>query len=209
MIKKNAIIIASFCPDEKRKEIVKQSFLEIHNTGMPRDHYEIIIVNNGGIHEDLIGELDTDLVITNDKNIGQAAAFNQAIATTNAFYLALMDDDLSYSDGWLKYGMRLVRRHPCHIISLREYGKKYQIGETDDGYILSRKVGGVWMMNRTIYETVGPFGADYFDWGGLWTRNMRAKGFTFLVSRKPMIFHIGRKRSLTRTRGKWLRWMNR
>jgi len=201
-----SIVLATYCPDRERYALCEQSFSEIHRTGLPRNWYELIVVDNGGIHRDLVEALDADVIITNSINLGQAAAYNQGIAIARAKCLALMDDDLSYKQGWLKYGWGLLRRFPNHVISLRSLRRKsYIYGETEEGHKIAKKVGGVWIIRKGVYDAVGRFGMGYYDYGGLYTRNLRRKGFTFLVSKEPYIFHLGHKKSIIGNKrdGKW------
>lgn len=201
-----SIVLATYCPNQERYDLCERSFSEIHRTGIQRDQYELIVVDNGGMHRDLVETLDTDVIVTNSLNLGQAAAFNQGIAIARSKVLALMDDDLSYKQGWLKYGLGILRRFPDHVISLRNLSrKKYIRGETEEGHKIARKVGGVWILRKGVYDAVGRFGMGYYDYGGLYTRNMRRKGFAFLVSKEPYIFHLGHGKSIIGKKrdGKW------
>lgn len=203
---KASIILATYCPNQERYDLCEQSFSEIHRTGLPREEYELIVVDNGGIHRDLVEALDADVIVTNTPNLGQAAAFNQGIAIARSGCLALMDDDLSYKQGWLRYGWKLLRQFPNHVISLRELERqKYIYGEAKGGHKLARKVGGVWIIRKGVYDSIGRFGMGYFGYGGLYTRNLRRKGYTFLVSAEPYIFHIGSGKSIIGKKqdGKW------
>lgn len=201
-----SIILATYCPNQERYDFCERSFSEIHQTGLPRKEYELIVVDNGGMHRDLVEALDADVVVTNSRNLGQAAAFNQGISIAKSGCLALMDDDLSYRQGWLKYGWKLLRQFPNHVISLRELDRqRYICGETKDGHKLARKVGGVWIIRKGVYDSVGRFGVGYYSYGGLYTRNLRRKGYTFLVSKEPYIIHIGHGKSIIGKKqdGKW------
>jgi len=203
---KAIIILATYCPNQERYGLCEQSFSEIHRTGLPREEYELIVVDNGGIHRDLVEALDADLIVTNSRNLGQAAAFNQVIAMTKTKSLALMDDDLSYKQGWLKHGLKLLRRFPNHVISLRALDREdYVDGETEEGHKIARKVGLVWIMRRGVYHAVGRFGMGYYAYGGLYTRNLIRKGYRFLVSKEPYIFHLGHGKSIIGNKrdGKW------
>lgn len=190
-----SIVVATYCPNGERYNLCKQSFSEIHQTEIPRDKYELIIVNNGGIHHDLIEALDTDVIVTNDRNIGQGAALNEGIAIARSNNLVLMDDDMSYKEGWLKIGLKLLDHFPKYVISLEPIAKRYIIG-TIGKHHLSRKVGGNWIMRRSLYNQIGRFGILYYSFGGLWTRNLLRQGKKFIVSKVPYLFHLGRGKSI-------------
>lgn len=197
-MKSTTIIIATFCPNETRYELCAQSFAEIHQTGIDRKDYELIVFDNGGIqaHRDLIKGLEADVILSANRNIGQAKALNAGIAISKSTNLVLMDDDLSYEPGWLKTGLKILYRFPRYVVSLRECGERFITGDAGDGYKFARKVGGVWIMRRALYEKVGRFGMGYYSYGGLWTRNLIRKDSRFVVSDKPYITHLGRGKSI-------------
>ena len=204
-----SIILASYCPNEARYRLCQDSFAEIGETGLPRNWYELIVVDNGGVHRDLIEALGADLVITNSHNVGQAASLNQGVAIAKSPNLVLLDDDLVYQKGWLAAAVKMVNYYPENVISLRHDADpkgKYVLGITRRGDKIAKRVGGVWVMRRRIYDLVGDFPQSYYDWGGLWTRNMRRQGVRFIVSKTPYIFHRGAEHSLIgKSRRKWLR----
>lgn len=200
---KVSIIMATYCPYDWRREIVEQSFENFHEkTGWARDAYELIIINNGGNHRDLLEGLAPDLLIDTNHNIGQGAGLNIGAILSRALTLMFTDDDLEYKPGWLRYGVNLLHRYPKHVISLREYGKEFATGDAGGGNVYSRKAGGVWFMRRWLWREVGRFGMTYFDFGGLWTRNLLRYGKEtgndnrFVVSKKPFIKQIARRRSI-------------
>ena len=177
-----------------RYKLAERCFAEIHKTGLPREIYELIIVNNGGIHSDIFP--DSDLVITNSKNIGQAAALNQGVSIARSDNLVFLDDDLSFEQDWLSVGIKMLNRYKHYVVSLRKVKGRYITGTTGRGYKEARNVGGIWIMKRWLYEKVGKFGVGYYDFGGLWTRNLIRSGHKFVVSKKPFITHLGRGHSI-------------
>ena len=195
-----SIILATYCPDEIRYKLCQRSFSEIGLTGLPRNSYELIVVDNGGIHQNLIERLGADLIITNETNKGQAAALNQGVAVSKSINLAIMDDDLSYREGWLAVGVRMLKHFPGYVVSLRndfDPYDKYVTERTRGGHKIAQRAGGVWFMRRNIYDLVGKFGQNYYDYGGLWTRNMRRNDIHFVISKTPYIFHMGVGESIT------------
>lgn len=191
-----SIILATYCPDMTRYNLCEQSFSEIHNTGINRNEYELIVVNNGGIHQSLIEKLDADIVITNSRNIGQGAALNIGASIARGINIAFVDDDLSYKERWLWMGIKMVKLYPKYVTSLRNYGTKFATGKTAKGHVISRNTGGVWIMRLWLYQKIGRFGMTYYDFGGLWTRNLLRAGHRFVVCKDQYIFHLGKKSSI-------------
>jgi len=203
-----SIVLVTYCPNQVRYDFCERSFSEIHRTGVPRDKYELIVVNNGGIHGDLIAALDADMVISMDRNVGQAAGLNIGISVSQSINLALMDDDLSYKEGWLQAGLDVLYHYPKHVVSLRAVKKGYVTGVAGRGNKYARKVGGCWILRRELFEKVGRFGMYYFDFGGLWTRNLIRYGSRFVVSKTPYIFHLGGGKSMGSTPYRFFRWLD-
>ena len=166
---------------------------------MERSEYELIVVNNGGIHADLIDRLDADVVITNSKNLGQGAAMNEGISIAKSINLALMDDDLSYKEGWLQAGLKLLYQYRRYVISMTRIGYRYITAPAKRGCNYARKVGGVWILRKSVYYKVGKFASGVHNYGGLWTRNLIRSGSRFVISKTPFIFHLGRRKSLRPT----------
>jgi len=196
---KASIVLATYCPNKDRYSLCERSFSEIHRTGMKRNEYELIVVNNGGIHTDLIERLDADVVITNSKNLGQGAALNEGICIARSKNLALMDDDLSYREGWLQEGLGVLYLHPAHVVSMTDIGHKYITAPAGQGHSYARKVGGIWILRKSVYYKVGRFASGVHNYGGMWTRNLIRSGSRFVVTDTPLIFHLGKGKSLRPT----------
>lgn len=195
---KASIIIPTYCPTKERYELCEKSFAEIHQTGLERREYELILINNGGIpdHQELIGNLDVDVSIAEPENIGNAKGINEGLHYATGSVIALMDDDLSYKPGWLKKGLELLETQEKVLVSLREIGKiKYVVGTTREGNFLARKVGGCWIVRRSVLDTFGNFPSVYgFD--GVYARRFLRAGYVFLVSKEPYIKHLGEGKSI-------------
>jgi glycosyltransferase involved in cell wall biosynthesis len=189
--------MATYCPYDWRREIVEKSFQDWHEkTGSGRQGYELIIINNGGNHRDLLEGLEPDLLIDTNHNIGQGAGLNIGAILARANTLMFTDDDMRYEPGWLRYGVAMLNKYPDYVVSLRKYGHRYKTGDAGGGNVYSRKAGGVWFMRRWLWQKVGRFGMTYYDFGGLWTRNLIRSGSRFVVSKKAFISQIARKRSI-------------
>ena len=194
-----SIILATYCPDQPRYELCKRSFAEIHNTGIPREDYQLIVIDNGGIHKDLIAQLGADIIVWNKVNLGQGGGLNEGSALAASSNLAFIDDDLSYRSGWLYEGVRLIERHSSMVGCLKDLSRikaKYFVGKTKSGNPIYRKVGGVWIMKRQIFNLYGPFSAGYYSFGGLFTRVLIRNKVNFVGGKEPYIFQLGEKKSV-------------
>jgi len=72
--------------------------------------FEIIVVDNSG--RNAVQPDQRARVITNDRNVGYGAAFNQAFRESSAPFLAVLNDDATAHPGWLESLMNAVEERP-------------------------------------------------------------------------------------------------
>ena len=72
--------------------------------------FEIIVVDNSG-HK-AVAPRDGVRVISNDRNVGFGAAFNQAFRESKAPFLAILNDDATAHPKWLESLLRAVEARP-------------------------------------------------------------------------------------------------
>lgn len=200
---KASIVIATYCPVGERMELVARSFNELHQTGVEREEYEVIVIANGGIHGPVVGGLEKDLLITCSRNIGQPAALNAGISAARGEFVFQMDDDLSYKPGWLAYGLEMLRLYRSGIIQLRQATVKPR-RRTKAGHFVVSHHGGQYIAHRAIFRRVGMFNTDLWRWAGLWERQASRSGYQFITAKEPQITHLGvGSLSLLNTAEKW------
>jgi GT2 family glycosyltransferase len=73
-------------------------------------NFEVIVVDNSG--RKAVEPRDRVRVISNDKNVGFGAAFNQAFHASAAIFLATLNDDASAHPEWLESLLRAVEARP-------------------------------------------------------------------------------------------------
>ena len=105
-----------------RARLLRQAVESVFDQDYPKDHYELIIVDNGSTDETpcLIEHLAENAPISlrslSEGRIGIAAARNRAIAEATHSYIAYLDDDEIANSDWLaqlsdtisKYGALIV-----------------------------------------------------------------------------------------------------
>ena len=72
--------------------------------------FEIIVVDNSG--RKAVAPRDGVRVISNDRNVGFGAAFNQAFRESKAPFLAILNDDATAHPEWLESLLRAVEARP-------------------------------------------------------------------------------------------------
>lgn len=188
---KISIVIVTYCPSDVRYELCKRSFAEFQNTGIDREDYELIVFNNGGIHDDLVASLNTDIILSADRNIGVGAAFNAGISVTIGTVLALMQDDLGYKEGWLKRGLEILKRYPNDVVALMAADNNVKLGEVDEDCYYSRKSPMAHIMTRKLFCRVGEYRNNIYSPGGEWIKRLIRGGSKFVHPNESYIRHIG------------------
>lgn len=193
-----SIILVTYCPSLERMDLNQKCFETIHKTGLARGDYELIVINNGGLLLDT-SKLDSDVEVKNKINVGQAGGKNQGIKLASGKYVAFMDDDLLFEEGWLKHGIDLLEKYPEEklIASVRylDSPERYQMGELD-GHLLLSKVGGWWIMKKSLIDECGLFTIKYSEDRDYWKRYLKIRGYRFILSKEPYIFHLGEEKSI-------------
>jgi GT2 family glycosyltransferase len=72
--------------------------------------FDVIVVDNSG--RKAVGPQEGVRVISNDRNVGFGAAFNQAFQRSTATFLAILNDDATAHPEWLESLLRAVEARP-------------------------------------------------------------------------------------------------
>jgi GT2 family glycosyltransferase len=72
--------------------------------------FEIVVVDNSG--RKAVGAREGVRVISNEKNVGFGAAFNQAFHTSTSTFLAILNDDATAQPEWLESLLSAVEARP-------------------------------------------------------------------------------------------------
>lgn len=72
--------------------------------------FEVIVVDNSG--RNAVHRRGRVRVLANERNVGFGAAFNQAYRTSNAPFLAVLNDDAAAQPGWLEALLRAIEPRP-------------------------------------------------------------------------------------------------
>lgn len=197
-----SIIITHFAMTEQRSEVMRKSLLSLIPTirGLP---VELIVVDNGGNYDDsqfLLamahnGEINT--YIRNHGNMHFAYARNQALRICNGDYIAVCDNDIKYSDGWLQDCLKVLDTFPKRkiwatpIYNVAHWLPKYWSNDVLelDGQIYrlnSRAGSNCFVMRRNDFEEVGEFLIHRVA-GTKFTEEAIEKGYLGAVTPKLMV----------------------
>jgi len=111
---KTSIIILAYKELEKFKRMFE---ILLQHTSQSRTPYEIIIVDNNAEPElkEYINQLNPDCnfkLITNKKNLGTSAGFNQGAKYATGYYLCFFNSDYYMNLGWLDSMIECFEHQP-------------------------------------------------------------------------------------------------
>ncbi|MDA8091175.1 MAG: glycosyltransferase family 2 protein [Actinomycetota bacterium] len=173
---------------------------------------EIIIVNNGSSDETsrYLSECRDITVIQNDRNLGCAAAWNQGIKASRGQWIAILNNDIILSPGWLNKLLDFAIEKNADIVSpaFREGPYNYDIAAYSKEF--TRKMqrasrmgvaqGICFMVKRRVFDRIGFFDenfkigqyedADFF-------RRAKQAGYVLGTTGRSVIHHFG---SITQNR---------
>src|SRR5579863_1287893 len=93
--------VAAIIPHWNRRDLLDPLFASLHGQTRPFD--EIILVDNGSTDDSASqAERHNATVLHLDKNLGFAAAVNRGIESTNANWIAILNNDVTLEPNWLE-----------------------------------------------------------------------------------------------------------
>jgi len=167
---------------------------------------EIIVVDNGsddGTAEFLQAQGGI-LTISNEKNLGVAAAWNQGAEKAQGEWIIFANNDIIVSPGWLKGLLEAAHEHRFDIVSpgIREGEYNYDISEYSREYVTRMKDvfrhgvsdGICFMVNRGVFGKIGSFDENFrigqFEDADFFHRAKLA-GFRLGTTGRAIIHHFG------------------
>lgn len=199
-----SIIFVTWAMNEERAYLAQYSILSLINS--LNSTAEIIIIDNGGrddvaFFESLASEGRISMYLRNSKNIHFGPARNQGIKLASGKYIAIVDNDLSYTNNWLEACVDALAEHPDKklIASPIDYPtgglrERYDAGELlvkGKKYRLNMRAGSNCMvMRREIFDEVGMFKQDVIA-GTKFTDVIVRAGYLTAVTPKQMAIDLG------------------
>ena len=188
----------SWSPDDTRMAVLKQSFDSLKKC-TKRPHTLIVVDNGPPAQTAWLDEQEIDIHIVNEVNLGIGASRNAGAKSTTSEYIAFVDNDISYFDGWLNECVGVLQKYPDRkLISTPRKSspmkhKKHHVGNLDDFHLYNRASGQALVMRRETYETIG--WSTRNTPGGIFSDTARRCGYLFIHNPNWKARHLCRRPS--------------
>jgi len=168
--------------------------------------YEIMVISNGSTDGtgDYLSKFPDIKLVMNKENYGCPFAWNQGVITSTGQWIAILNNDIILSKGWLEGLLEFAEKKGVDIAcpAYREGEYNYDIAEYSTEYIrrmypVSRMGvahGICFMVHRRVFDMIGLFDerlrigqyedADFF-------RRAKHAGFTLGITGRSFIHHFG------------------
>jgi N-acetylglucosaminyl-diphospho-decaprenol L-rhamnosyltransferase len=176
--------------------------LRRHGEGVSR----VVVVDNGstdGTAEEMSRRPDVT-VLRNPENLGCAAAWNQGVRAVGTEWIAILNNDVILTSGWLPGLLDFAEEEGADIVSpaIREGAKEYDVEEYAREFV--RRMGGVarrggadgicFLVRRRVFDTIGFFDENFrvgqFEDVDFF-RRAREAGFRLATTGRSFIHHFG------------------
>lgn len=188
---------------------------------MTRHPYRLILVDNGSkdLPDDLVDGFEKGQIIRNSKNLGFAGGCNTGIKAGRSPLVAVMNNDLILTEGWLGRLTQALARDPSIAAAApcSNYSAGYQqveIGSYDDEENMQEKARNFTDRNRGLIEDVDfatgmcllvrrdvleklegfdeRFGPGNFEDNDLCLR-IKTQGLRIVLALDVFVYHLGNK----------------
>lgn len=201
-----SIVMTSYIDNPDRANVIKLSLESLVETTKHLP-VEIIVVNNGG---DFSGESDIILnkmldenkivcYVKNSSNAHFGQARNQGMAMAHGNYIAIVDNDILYKQGWLEKCLDILEAYPdkkiyATPIQYPMAARKYAAGELElngENYHLNMRAGSnCFVVRRKDFEILGNF-LYHRVAGSKWTDKAVRSGYYAAVTPTNMVSDMG------------------
>src|SRR3990167_1273795 len=207
MTKFTSIIVTHHASTPERSNFVRKTMESLpDSTKLP---YELIVVDNGENVEDskyfleLVERGKINTYIRNHNNMHFGFARNQALRICNGDYIAICDNDIIFTPGWLEACVDVLDQNPdkkiyaTPIYNVAHWRPKYWQGEVQANgktYRLNMRAGSnCWVTRREDLEQIGDFVIHRVA-GTKWTNKAVGMGYLAAVTPDIMVNDFGFRR---------------
>lgn len=178
----------------------------LERQSLPKDRFEIIIVNNEAEARPLPPQAPSNARILHEPTPGSYAARNAGVAAASGKYLAFTDSDCLPEPDWLKNGVAALEVNPGARVTgpvrifaepgVGRYALAYDrhLAFPQKEFVASGTcVTANLMVERAVFDRVGPFDLCFSGGDLLWNRRAQAAGVPILFREEVSVGHPARR----------------
>jgi len=189
-----SVVMISWSPTQSRLNVLKRSMESLLKcTTSP---YELIVVDNGpSCQTEYLKSCKIDNYINPGLNVGVGRARNLGAAATDSPYIAFVDSDLEYFDGWLDKCVSILKkmdRWPLIATPHKSNPMKRRsccVGALGKYLLFNRCGGGCVVIRRMDFERIGPW-AEHSTPGGNYCDRARDLRYAYIWSPDWKVRHL-------------------
>jgi hypothetical protein len=156
-----SIVTIAWSPHSHRMSIMKKSLKTLRQfTKYP--HKWVVIDNGPAEQTEFIKTLEPDIHIINRVNQGPPVSRNMGAGATDSDFIAFVDNDIEFYDGWLTDHINLLQKYPQRkwiaalSDSVRMRKPEHKLEEIDGRWYTSERGSSTcWVMSRLTFDRLG------------------------------------------------------
>lgn len=159
-----SIVLISWSPTDKRLALLQRSFASLKDrTQYP--HILVVVDNGPNMQTEWLKEQKIDIRLVNEVNVGVGRARNLGASQTKTEFIAFVDSDIEYFDGWLESAIQALKKYPeGKFVAAPAWSgpvrlPKHRVGCLDEYDLYNRASGQCLIMRRSDYEVLGRWSA--------------------------------------------------
>ena len=178
-----SVVMITWSPTPRRLRVLKVSFDSL-KMSTKRPHILVVVDNGPPSQTEWLNHQQIDIHIVNAVNQGIGNARNYGASATDTKYIAFVDSDIAYFDGWLDACVEVLEKYSdTKLISTPRKSSpmkftKHRIGSLDEYELYNRASGQALVMKRQTWEEIGWYGGSRP--GGVFCDSARKHGYSFI-----------------------------
>jgi len=180
-----SIVIPIYILDDKLKQLTYDCLESVNKY---TDDFEVIIIDNKPTKDTETFRELCDVYVSNEKNVGNGAAWNQGAALANGEYVCFMNNDVKVTKNWSKDLIKILKDKKVAVAFPLSKNKE------DDDYF-ERLAGFCWVIRRDLFNKLGRIDESYgianFEDTDFYMR-AKSKGYKLICSTESKVDHYSR-----------------
>lgn len=189
-----SIVLISWSPTGHRLKVLTRSLASLQSCTQ-RPHVLVVVDNGPAAQTDWLRGQRIDIHVTPGVNLGIGSARNLGADQTDTEFIAFVDSDIAYCNGWLTEAIHCLQSYPDRklIAAPSRSGPlklvKHRIGSLDGYQLFNRASGQCLVMRRTDYEGLGRWSLSSVP-GGDFCFAARNQGYQFIHHPSWTVRHL-------------------